>query len=262
MMQLEHIALNVPDPPAMVEWYKRNLKMTVKRAGGPPTYTTFVADVSGNIVLELFCNTSFPMLDFAMLDPMSLHLAFMTDSIERTRELLVDAGATVADDITSGPTGDEIMMLQDPWGFALQFVHRAVPMLPQQRLRPEHVAFNVRDSRAQAAWYRNEIGLHVKRESGAPGYGFFLSDSGHHMMLELYQNSDRPVLDMPTISHMSIHLAFMVDDILAAKKALTAKGATVAEDLSTTPSGDHVLMMRDPWGLSIQLAKRVVSMLE
>ena len=262
MMKPEHIALNVPDPLAMVEWYKRNLKMTIKRAGGPPTHTTFVADVSGNIMLELFCNTNFPMLDLAMLDPMSLHLALMTDAIERTRELLLDAGATVADDITRGPTGDEIMMLQDPWGFALQFVHRAVPMLPQQHLRPEHVAFNVRDSRAHAAWYQNEIGMKVKREGGAPGYGFFLVDPGGHMMLELYQNSERPVLDLPNISYMSVHLAFMVDDVLAAKKALTAHGATVAEDLSTTPSGDHVLMMRDPWGLSIQLAKRVVPMLE
>lgn len=261
-MKPEHIALNVPDPLAMVEWYKQNLQMTVKRAGGPPTLTTFIADVSGNIMLELFCNTNFPMLDLKALHPMTFHLAFMTDSVAGTRDALLKAGATVAEDVTRAATGDEILMMRDPWGFSLQFIRRAEPMLPLRHLRPEHVAFNVADSRIRAAWYQSELGLTAKRKGDAPGYGFFLADPGEHMMLEFYQNSDHPMLDLPNVSYMSVHLAFMVTDILAAKEKLLAKGAAVAEDVSTTPSGDHVLMMRDPWGLSIQLAKRVTSMLE
>lgn len=261
-MKPEHVALNVPGPLPMVEWYKQNLRMTVQRAGGPPTHTTFIADVSGNIMLELFCNTNFPMLELKRLHPMTLHLAFMTDSMAETREALLKAGATVEEDITRIPTGDEVLMMRDPWGLSLQFVHRAMPMLPQVHLRPEHVAFNVRDSRAQAAWYRTELGMKVNREGGGPGYGFFLADAGEHMMLELYQNTQHPLLDLPNVSSMSVHLAFVATDVVAAKEKLLAKGATIAEDLSTTPSGDQVLMMRDPWGLSVQLVKRVVPMLE
>ena len=261
-MKPEHVGLNVLDPPAMVEWYKQNLRMTVKRAGGPPTHATFIADVSGNIMLELFCNTNFPMLELKRLHPMTLHLAFMTDSMAGTREALLKAGAMVAEDITRIPTGDEVLMMRDPWGLSLQFVHRAMPMLPPMDFRPEHVAFNVRDSRAQAAWHRSEFGLKVSREGGGPDYGFFLVDGGEHMMFELYQNSRHPVLDFPNMSSMSVHLAYVVTNVAAAKEGLLAKGATIAEDLATTPSGDHVLMIRDPWGLSVQLVKRVVPILE
>jgi len=262
MMKPEHVALNVPDPVAMVEWYKQNLRMTVKRYGGPPTHTTFLADVSDNIMLELFCNTDYPMLELKRFHPMTLHLAFMTDSLAGTREALLNAGAAVAGDITRIPTGDEVLMMQDPWGLSLQFIHRAMPMLPQVHFRPEHIAFNVRDSRAQAAWYRAEFGMKVNREGGGPDYGFFLADAGGHMMLELYQNMLHPVLDFPNVSYMSVHLAFMAVDVVAAKERLVAKGATIAEDLSTTPSGDQIVMMRDPWGLAVQLVKRVAPMLE
>jgi hypothetical protein len=44
------------------------------------------------------------------------------------------------------------------------------------------------------------------------------------------------------------------------RKLLTA-GATLVEDDKTTPLGDLVLMMRDPWGEPIQFVKRLSPML-
>jgi hypothetical protein len=33
-------------------------------------------------------------------------------------------------------------------------------------------------------------------------------------------------------------------------------GARVIEDVSTTPAGDEIMMLRDPWNLPIQFVKR------
>jgi catechol 2,3-dioxygenase-like lactoylglutathione lyase family enzyme len=261
MMRPEHVALNVPDPLAMVEWYKRNLNMTVKRAGGPPTHTTFFADVSGNILLELFSNTDFPMLELGRLHPMSLHLAFMTDDIESTKRAMGAAGATLEEDVTKIPTGDLMLMMRDPWGFALQFAQRSSPMLKNVHLRPEHVAFNVPDSRSQAQWYQDHLGMIVKREGGAPTFGRFISDAHEHMMVEFYQNTDYPMIDLPSTSCMAVHFAWMVPDVGTMRAKMLAAGAKVDDEMTTIPSGDVVLMMRDPWGLPIQFVKRVQPML-
>lgn len=257
----EHVALNVPDPLAMVEWYRDHFGMTVKRGGGAPTHTTFVADISGSILLELFVNTAFPMLDLHNLHQMSFHLAFMTNDIVGTRDAVARAGSAVLEDVSTAPSGDRFLMMRDPWGLSLQFAQRANPMLPHVHLRAEHVAFNVHNSQAQAKWYQSHLGMKVKREGGAPGVGFFLADADERMMLELYQNQEHPMIDLPNTSSMSVHLAFMVPDVPAARERLLAAGATVAEDITTTPAGDLVLMMRDPWGLAIQLVKRAGSIL-
>ncbi|GAI31566.1 unnamed protein product, partial [marine sediment metagenome] len=40
--------------------------------------------------------------------------------------------ATPVGDISVTPGGDEIAILRDPWGVAIQFVKRAEPMLPHK----------------------------------------------------------------------------------------------------------------------------------
>lgn len=127
--RLEHFALNVADPLAMVQWYTKHLRMTVVRQAGPPTHTTFFADAGKNIMLELFCNKNFPMLDLRQVNHMALHLAFIAEDIAATRDALLTAGATVVGDVTQLPNGDRVLMMRDPWGLPIQFVQRADPMM-------------------------------------------------------------------------------------------------------------------------------------
>jgi hypothetical protein len=48
----------------------------------------------------------------------------------------------------------------------------------------------------------------------------------------------------------------------AIRDSLIAAGAIVIDDSTTIPNGDQILMMRDPWGLSIQFVKRAEPMLK
>jgi uncharacterized glyoxalase superfamily protein PhnB len=113
----------------MANWYCENLGMKVRRKGTPPTYTNFIADAGNNMMFELFNNSGYPVLDMYKIHPLSIHIAFVVDDVRAARNGLIAAGATLVDDITIGPTGDEILMLRNPWGVPLQIIKRAKPML-------------------------------------------------------------------------------------------------------------------------------------
>jgi glyoxylase I family protein len=52
-----------------------------------------------------------------------------------------------------------------------------------------------------------------------------------------------------------LHLAFVSADPEADGSALLAAGATFIKE-EHLADGSHLIMMRDPWGLAIQLCKR------
>ena len=130
-MRIEHVALNVPDPVAMAEWYATNLGMKVARESGPPVNGSFLADSSGSVLVEIYRNENAPVPDYAATDPLVLHLAFVAEDIRAERDRLVAAGATLVTDAPEKPTPgeDEVVMLRDPWGVPVQLVRRAEPMV-------------------------------------------------------------------------------------------------------------------------------------
>ena len=130
-MKIEHFAIIVKDPPAVARWYVDNLGMRVVRAGGPPTFTTFIADEGNQVMVEIYNNASVPVPDYATLDPLIVHMAFVAtgDMKEQVARLLA-AGAVLYSDISTTPAGDQLVMLRDPWGFAIQIARRQKPMIP------------------------------------------------------------------------------------------------------------------------------------
>jgi|SRR4029453_10680322 catechol 2,3-dioxygenase-like lactoylglutathione lyase family enzyme len=128
-MNIEHVALQVPDPAAMADWYVNHLGCSIKRSTGEPSFIRFLMDGSGDAMMELYRNPRVAVPDYQSMDPMLVHIAFVSPDPERDRDRLVAAGASVADDYTKTPAGDELVMLRDPWGIALQLVKRANPML-------------------------------------------------------------------------------------------------------------------------------------
>jgi glyoxylase I family protein len=67
---------------------------------------------------------------------------------------------------------------------------------------------------------------------------------------------------MNAVNPLSLHNAFMVDDVRTIRNALIAAGATLVEDIKLSPDGDEILMLRDPWGVPIQCVKRGKPMLK
>lgn len=128
-VRLEHIGLNVADPIKAAQWYVENLGMKIVREGPAPAHARFLADRAGNMMLELYHNPPDAVPNYASMDPLLLHVAFMVDDVDAIRGRLIAAGATAVGEVTTTPAGDKLAMLRDPWGLAIQFVRRADPML-------------------------------------------------------------------------------------------------------------------------------------
>ncbi len=128
-------------------------------------------------------------------------------------------------------------------------------------MKIEHVAFQVPDPVALADWYVEHLGLRVKRSTGAPAHARFLADDGDGVMIEVYNNPRVAVPDYRTIDPLILHLAFQTDDVAATRERLLAAGATADGDVVVADNGDHLAMLRDPWGLAVQLVRRADPMI-
>lgn len=128
-MKIEHTAFQVADPVALARWYVEHLGLTVKRSQAESPFGQFLADTGDSVMLEFYNNPKTDVPDYRAIDPLVLHIAFRADDVAATRARLLEAGATSEGDVVVTPAGDTVAMLRDPWGLAIQFVHRASPMI-------------------------------------------------------------------------------------------------------------------------------------
>ena len=127
-MKIEHFAYSVTEPGPIADWYCDHLGFVIKRSSDSPVPVRFLADETGQVMLEIYNNPKVTPPNYAEMDPLLLHIAFCCDNIDSTVERLVGAGATVV----SGSeiiNGDELAMLRDPWGLAIQLCKRLEPMI-------------------------------------------------------------------------------------------------------------------------------------
>ena len=127
-MKIEHFAYQVEQPAQVADWYGKQLGFTVKRSADYPVPVRFLADESGEVMLEIYNNPKVNTPDYASMDPLLLHIAFVCNEVEHMSQQLVAAGATLLS-LDTTPAGDTLAMLRDPWGLAIQLCHRAQPMI-------------------------------------------------------------------------------------------------------------------------------------
>ncbi len=119
----------------------------------------------------------------------------------------------------------------------------------------EHFALNVPDVRAQARWYVEHLGFRVVRCREDAPYTHFLADETGRVVVELYTNPAAPIPNYTAQDPLCFHLAVIARDARAEQKRLLAAGAAfvLADEL---PDGTLLVMLRDPWGVALQLCQR------
>jgi glyoxylase I family protein len=120
----------------------------------------------------------------------------------------------------------------------------------------EHFAYLVAEPVEAARWYVEQLGMKVVRESGPPSLTRFLADTSGKVMLEIYKNDKLGVPDYRSFDPLVIHVAFAVDDPDRIRAQLLDAGAAPEGEATTSPLGDRLVMMRDPWGFPIQFVRR------
>jgi catechol 2,3-dioxygenase-like lactoylglutathione lyase family enzyme len=126
-MKIEHFAINVKEPQAMAQWYVANLGMTIVRGDNEPPYITFLAPAGGGSMIELYANPQGEFLDYGRFHALTFHIAFAVADLNQARYRLLQAGASADGDITTTAKGDQLAIVRDPWGNAIQLVQRAAP---------------------------------------------------------------------------------------------------------------------------------------
>jgi catechol 2,3-dioxygenase-like lactoylglutathione lyase family enzyme len=125
-MKFEHFALNVPDAKKVAAWYVKNVGLRVATTRDDAPYTSFLADDSGRVILEVYSNTAAAYPDYKASHPLCFHVAFIAEDPAAVRARLIAAGAT-AEYEDKLPDGSYLVMVRDPWGIPLQLVRRATP---------------------------------------------------------------------------------------------------------------------------------------
>lgn len=118
-------------------------------------------------------------------------------------------------------------------------------------MKLEHIAFDVPEPEEFIAWWCTHLGF----RRSAPGSAFIVDDSGE-MCLEIYRTGATPAApDYAKANAMSMHIAFVSADVRADADRLIAAGARL-ESIQTEDPNFHVAILRDPWGVPVQLCRR------
>lgn len=126
----------------------------------------------------------------------------------------------------------------------------------------EHMALNVADPVAMAAWYTQNLGMRVVRRLSEAPYTHFLADASDRVVIEIYHHTKAAIPDYASLDPLVLHLAFTAPDIHSTRNQLLKAGATSATEVTCTPAGDEMTFLRDPWGVVIQLVRRARPLLE
>lgn len=124
-------------------------------------------------------------------------------------------------------------------------------------MKLEHVALLVADPPSMARWYVTHLGMRiVKSSDDAPGFARFLADADGASILETYASDVHVVPDYRALDPALLHVAFATAEIASVRERLVAAGATPVGEITENSAGDRFAMLRDPWGLALQLAQR------
>ncbi len=119
----------------------------------------------------------------------------------------------------------------------------------------EHFAINVNNVDAVVKWYVSHLGLKVVNQQKELPFMTFLADSSDRVIMELYQRADAMMTNFTIQHQLTFHVAFVSENAQKDSDRLQAEGATFIEEVYKE-DGSHLVMLRDPWGMPLQLCER------
>ncbi len=119
----------------------------------------------------------------------------------------------------------------------------------------EHFALNVNKIDEVVPWYVEHLGLQVVSGQKEPPFMTFLADASGRVIMELYHRPDETISDFFQQHPLTFHVAFVSENANEDRLRLESKGASFVEEVKKE-DGSHLIMLRDPWGMPLQLCQR------
>ena len=127
-------------------------------------------------------------------------------------------------------------------------------------MKLEHVALNVNEPLKMANWYVKNLGLKIVSQKPTAPFMTFLADDSGTVMLEFYQHNTALIPNYQNQNALTLHIAFVSNTPDEDMQRLINDGASLESDQILT-DGSRAIMIRDPWGIAIQLCKRAKALL-
>lgn len=121
----------------------------------------------------------------------------------------------------------------------------------------EHFALNVVDIDGVVSWYCSNLGLTVHNQQKESPFMTFLADSTGRVVVEFYTREDELAENFSKRHPLTFHVAFVSENAENDKQRLLKVGASFFEEVFKE-DGSHLVMLRDPWGMPLQLCQRAV----
>ncbi|MDO8543512.1 MAG: VOC family protein [Opitutaceae bacterium] len=119
----------------------------------------------------------------------------------------------------------------------------------------EHFALNVREPSAQARWYVDHLGFSIARQREDAPFTHFLADETGRIVFEVYSNPKAAIPDYAAAHPLCFHIAVVAADARSERTRLEKAGARLFLE-EPQPDGSLLIMLRDPWGVPLQLCQR------
>jgi predicted enzyme related to lactoylglutathione lyase len=119
----------------------------------------------------------------------------------------------------------------------------------------EHFALNVVDINGVVNWYCTHLGLTIANQQKVSPFMTFLADSTDRVVIEFYKREDELAEDFSNSHPLTFHVAFVSENAEEDKQRLLKTGASFFEEIFKE-DGSHLVMLRDPWGMPLQLCQR------
>ncbi|MFZ0455809.1 MAG: VOC family protein [Ignavibacteriaceae bacterium] len=124
----------------------------------------------------------------------------------------------------------------------------------------EHFALNVSKPVEMSKWYVDNCEMKLVKSMDKYPFTRFLTDKAGKVMMEIYSNTTARIPEYEKQNPLEFHFALTVDDPVKIKDKLISAGATFEEEIKMD-DGSHLFMLRDPFGIPLQLCKRAKPMI-
>lgn len=114
-------------------------------------------------------------------------------------------------------------------------------------MKLEHLALNVAEPQKLMDWWCANLGFTQTHPA-------FIVDETGKVAVEVYRNDTAAIPDYAQVAPLTLHVAFLSDDVEADRARLEKAGAVTLETVHK--DGFDMVMMRDPFGVAIQFVKR------
>ncbi len=133
-----------------------------------------------------------------------------------------------------------------------------------KRYEIEHIGIIVSQPIEMANWYKDVLGFNIKFAGHDAEKGVaFLTDASDKVMLEFGKIPNVMPLCKKIDHHLQLHICLKSENLDKDVEYLVSKGATFIEKCPLARprfkeglTAENLIVLRDPWGNSIQLIKR------